>query len=313
MHAVPQAPFWTIPLTEGEHVLVYSALVVAGLAMLAQTLRTWASLSEITARYRPAMLASLAVTAVAFVSYVELVVKFDVGYTRSGGTATGADSTWLPNKDAVWSWAPRYMDWSVTVPLLTVELIALSTLVALAATRMRAVMMTSAFLMILTGYLGGVVIDDGRSLAALWTWGLVSGAFMVVIYGCVIRMAVLAEAMPGAESRSTFRLACGLLMLSWLVYPVVFGLQGWTGSEGGWTVVAQVALSVTDVIAKVGFGTYTHKLAKLRTAEEVAAGEPHPEAVWVSGTRRSGAELPPHAARSDPEPTAHAAGGAPPT
>jgi bacteriorhodopsin len=258
------------------------------------------------------MFASLGVTAVAFLSYVELVVKFDVGYTRSGGTATGADSMWLPNKDAIWSWAPRYMDWSVTVPLLTAELIALSTLVALAATRMRAVMMTSAFLMIFTGYLGGVVIDDGRSLAALWTWGLVSGAFMVVIYACVIRMAVLAKGMPGAESRSTFRLACGLLMVSWLVYPVVFGLQGWTGHEGAWTVVAQVALSVTDVVAKVGFGAYTHKLAKLRTAEEVAAGEPHPEAVWVSGAKKADAALP-HVVPPGHEPAARAAGGAPST
>lgn len=308
MHPVPQAPFWTNPLTEGEHTLVYYFLALAGLAMLAQTLRTWVSLSEIGPRHRSAMHASLAVTAVAFLSYVELVLKFDVGYSRSGGTATGADSTWLPNKDAIWSWAPRYIDWSITVPLLTVELIALSTLVGLAATRMRAVMMTSAFLMILTGYLGGVVIDDGRSLAALWTWGLVSGAFMVVIYACVIRMAVLAQGMPGAESRSTFRLACGLLMLSWLVYPVVFGLQGYTGHEGAWTVVAQVALSVTDVVAKVGFGAYTHKLAKLRTAEDVAAGEPHPEAVWVSGVKKADAAPPTPGARPEQEPTAHAAG-----
>jgi bacteriorhodopsin len=308
VHAVPQAPFWTNPLTEGEHTVVYYFLVLAGLAMLAQTLRTWVSLGEIGPRHRPAMFASLAVTAVAFLSYVELVVKFDVGYGRSGGTATGADSTWLPNKDAIWSWAPRYMDWSVTVPLLTVELVALSTLVGLAATRMRGVLMASAFLMILTGYLGGVVIDDGRSLAALWTWGLVSGAFMVVIYAGVFRMAVLSRGMP-RESRSTFRLACGLLMVSWLVYPVVFGLQGWTGHEGGWTAVAQIALSVTDVVAKVGFGAYTHKLAKLRTAEEVAAGEPHPEAVWVSSIRKSDAALPADAAHPEHGPAARAAGG----
>ena len=308
MHPVPQAPFWTNPLTEGEHTVVYYFLVLAGLALFAQTLRTWTSLSEIGPRYRPAMFASLAVTAVAFLSYVELIGKFDVGYSRSGGTVTGADSMWLPNEDAVWSWAPRYMDWSVTVPLLTAELIALSTLVGLAATRMRAVMMASAFLMIFTGYLGGVVIDDGRSLAALWTWGLVSGAFMVVIYVCVMRMALLAKDMPGVESRSTFRLACGLLMVSWLVYPVVFGLQGYTGPEGGWTVLAQVALSVADVVAKVGFGAYTHKLAKLRTAEEVAAGEPHPEAVWVSSTKKSDAALPAHAAHPDLEPPAHTAG-----
>jgi hypothetical protein len=42
------------------------------------------------------------------------------------------------------------------------------------------------------------------------------------------------------------------------------------------------------VIAKVGFGVLVHKVAKLRTAEDVAAGvDTHPEPIWSSNVHKS--------------------------
>lgn len=290
-----ESPFWTNPLTTGERTIIYYFLVLAGLALLAMFVRTWTSLSEIGARHRPAVFAGLGVVGVAFLSYVVLVVKFDLGYDRQGGAATGAGSMWLPNKDAIWSWAPRYMDWSITVPLLMVEIVAVSALVGLAATRMRAMLMTSAFLMIFTGYLGGVVLGDGASLAALWTWGLISAVFMVILYVLLITVLLRSQREMPAEIASTFRLAVVLQLVVFFVYPIVFGFQGYTGRDGGWTVFAQVALSVADVVAKVGFGSLIHKIAKLRTAEDVASGvETHPEGVFVSREKKSSAILPPN-------------------
>ena len=293
------APFWTNPLTTGERTLIYYFLVIAGLALLAMFVRTWTSISEIGSRHRPAMFASLGVVGVAFLSYVVLVLKFDLGYTRQGGAATGAGSMWIPNENAIWSWAPRYMDWSITVPLLMVEIVAVSALVGLAATRMRALLMGSAFLMIFTGYLGGVVLGDGASLAALWTWGLISAVFMVILYVLLITVLLQSQRTMPPRIASTFRLAVILQLVVFFVYPIVFGFQGYTNHDGGWTVFAQVALSVADVVAKVGFGSLIHKIAKLRTAEDVAAGEEtHPESVWMSREKQSDAVLPPLAERS---------------
>jgi bacteriorhodopsin len=85
-----------------------------------------------------------------------------------------------------------------------------------------------------------------------------------------------------------------LQLVVFFVYPIVFGFQGYTDRLGGWTVFAQVALSVADVVAKVGFGALMHKVAKLRTAEDVAAGEEtHPESVFISREKQSDAVLPP--------------------
>ena len=65
-------------------------------------------------------------------------------------------------------------------------------------------------------------------------------------------------------------------------------------SEAGLTSTsAEVGYSVTDVVAKVGFGVLVHKVAKLRTAEDVAAGiDTHPEPVWSSHVHKSDGVLP---------------------
>ena len=60
-----------------------------------------------------------------------------------------------------------------------------------------------------------------------------------------------------------------------------------------WLTTIQLAYSAADVVAKVGFGVLVHKVAKLRTAEDVAAGlESHPEDVWVGNVKRSDGVLP---------------------
>lgn len=294
MHLYLQVAFWQNPLTQGERTIIYYFLGVAGLALLAMLVRTWNSLGEVSPRFRPALLASLGVVTVATISYVVLVLKFDLGYTRVGGDPTGAGAMWMPNKDAIWSWAPRYMDWSVTVPMLMAELIGVSALVGAVARRVRIIAMVSAFLMIFTGYLGGVVLGDGNSLPALWTWGIISGVFMVVLYVVIIYTVLASRGSMGHEAMRTYRMAMVLQLVVFFAYPVIYGFQGYTGKDGGWTVAAQVTLSIADVLAKVLFGAMIHKIAKLRTAEDVVAGEEtHPESVWASEVKQSDAVLPP--------------------
>jgi len=278
---------WQDELTGGEHSLIYYSLVIAGLALLAQFARTWTTRTEIGARYRPSAIAGLCITGIAALSYVVLVIKFDLGYDR------GSDGMWIPNDDALWSWAPRYMDWSVTVPLLMIELIAVSALVGATARRVRAVSIACAFLMIFTGYLGGVVIAEGTSLTALWTWGAISGLFMVALYVIVICTVLVSTGSMPAEAARSYRGAMVLLLVVWFAYPIAFGLQGFAAG-GARSTVMQVVLSFADIAAKVGFGALIHKVAKVRTADDVRTGvDRHPEAVWLSSVKLADAVLPP--------------------
>lgn len=64
-----------------------------------------------------------------------------------------------------------------------------------------------------------------------------------------------------------------------------------------WLTTMQVGYSVGDVAARVGFGVLTQEVAKLRTAEDVAAGiDTHPESVWSSNVHKSDA-VPPEIGR----------------
>lgn len=275
LSAVPDvvAP-WNEPLTDGQHSLVLYGIVVAGLALGATLLRMWATRGDVGPRYRPAALTGVCVTAVAFLSYVVVAAMFLLGYDHVGGL-------WRPNDGALYAWSARFMDWSVSVPLLVVELIAVSALAGRLARRLRAIGAGAAFLMILLGYIGGVVVDGGTDVGALALWGGISSVFFAVLYVVVILTVLRSLPYLPTAARGPYRSAMVLLLIVWFVYPIVFGLQGQVWG-GGWTTGEQLALCAADVVAKVGYGLLLHRVARTRTAFDVTAGiDTHPESIWM--------------------------------
>lgn len=280
---------WQVHLTLAEHSIIIYVLSVAGLALFAFFVKSWTSRNEVTSRFRGGIYAGMAITGIAFLSYLLLVVEFAIGYHRRG-------NTWVPDSNAILSWAPRYFDWTVTVPLLIIELLAVATLAGAAARRLRFIGVGAAFLMISTGYIGGVVIDSGTNMGALWLWGIISGIFMVILYVLIVYVVAKGRRdLAGTEAASTLRNAGILLVVTWLAYPVIFGLQGW-GHGGAIITWMQVILSVADIIAKVGFGSMIHKIAKIRSSQDVTLGiDTLPESVWISSQKLSDGVLPPYA------------------
>ncbi|WP_432497546.1 bacteriorhodopsin [Kineococcus gypseus] len=267
-------------LSSGQHDLIQYSMAVAGLALFAHFVRTWNSTSEVGARYRPAVLASLCITGVAFLSYAYLVVKFDQGYVYQAGQ-------YVPNAEALNTLTPRYADWSVTVPLLMVEFLAVSALVGARARSMRAALITAAFLMIFTGYLGATVDGGGGDQAELLVWGVVSTVFYVLLYVLLLGVLRRSKGSMGAQAYASYRNAAILLLSVWGWYPIAYAIHNWFPGAG-WTTTIQVGFSFADIAAKVGFGALIHKVAKLRTAEDVNAGEQtHPEEVWISSVKES--------------------------
>lgn len=271
---------WQFALDTGQHDLIFYSMVVAGLALFAMFVRTWVSIGEVGTRYRTSLYASLAVTGVAFLAYVYIVVKFDQSYVF-------VDGAYLPTPEARNTYIPRYMDWSVTVPLLMVELLGVSALVGARARSMRFTLMASAFLMIFTGFLGAAVVGGGTSTSALLIWGIISTVFYVVLYVLLFGVLRASKGAMGEQAYASYRNAMILLLSVWGVYPIAYALHNWLPGSGATTTI-QVAFSFADIAAKVGMGVLIHKVAKLRTAEDVVAGEEtHPEDVWISSVKHS--------------------------
>jgi bacteriorhodopsin len=270
----------TQSLSAAQYNLVLYVLVVAAFALFASFLYSWTSRNEVSARYRPAVLASLMITAVAFASYVVLFLKIDTGYDRVG-------AAYRPNAEALLTFAPRYMDWSVTVPLLTVELLAVCAVTGAAARSLRFTTMAAAFLMILTGYLGAHVVDEGASTAALWIWGIISTVFYAYLYVALWRAMRSSLSSMGEEAGASLRNATILLLSVFGVYPLAYAARVFFEGAGV-TTALQIAFSAADVAAKAGFGALIHKVAKLRTAEDLRSGEDtNPEPVWISNVKKA--------------------------
>lgn len=253
--------------------------------LFAGFIRAWVTQHEVGTRFRTAIVSRLSLLAVATVSYGILIVGFLGGYEHT-------DAGYVPNAEAVNAFLPRYMDWSVTVPLLTVELLAVCTVAGAVARRTQALAVGGAFLMIFTGFLGAFVIGDGESLTALLVWGGISAVFWIVTNVVLIR--AVRESLPKLtpEGARTLKSATIVLLGGWVIYPIIY-LMPLLGASGGTTTTIQVALCLADVVVKVGFGGLILRIAKLRTAEDVRAGEDlHAESIWISSEKLADAGVP---------------------
>jgi bacteriorhodopsin len=279
-------PPWTVALTDGQHALIQYGVAVAAFCLVAMLTRMWSARREVGDRYRPAVHASVAVCTVAFLSYLLLAFELQGGYHRVGGM-------WVPDAEAIGTWTARYIDWTVSVPLLVVEVVAVSALAGSAASWARRVGCTAAVLMVALGFLGGVVIGGGSDFSALLWLGIASSVCFVVVYGVVITVVLRSLPVLPAAARAPLTTAMVVLLVVWFVYPIVYGLQGIV-SNGAATVTEHLLLSGADVVAKVAFGLLILRVARIRTAADVVRHDDvHAESIWIDQLRHSeGADRP---------------------
>lgn len=282
-------PPWTVPLTQAQHDLILFGLVAAGLTLLATLVRVRFTTRESSGRFRAASLTANAVVALAFLSYVVITLTFVFGYHATGP----ADAlVYEPLPAARYTWAIRYMDWAVTVPMLVIELVAISFLAERSLARTRRIGMVSAVAMIASGFLGAFVLDTGRSMTAYTIMGLVGALFFAVLYVLFFRAMLASLPRLPEVARGPYRSAIVLLLTVWLAYPIVYGLFGaFTG--GTIAVIGQLILCGADLVAKIGFGGLVHRTAVLlsRNADDLDPGRPRRQraplndSVYVSDTR----------------------------
>ena len=146
----------------------------------------------------------------------------------------------------------RYIDWSVTTPLLLLALAGTAMHSGLRRGGLVAGMLLADVMMILTAFFFGATDTTWIK----WTWFAVScAAFMAVYY--VIWMPMLQESrQEEMQARSDYIKNAAMLSALWMIYPLVLavGTDG-LGLVGHTTDVALIA--AVDVLSKVAYGLYT--------------------------------------------------------
>jgi bacteriorhodopsin len=263
-------------LSPGEFSLVYNMLSLAIAAMLGSFAFFVMARSQLSERFRPAMVMSALVVGIAGYHYWRIFGSWEGAYElNEAGTAYVATGE-------VFNDAYRYVDWLLTVPLLVAELVAVMTLAKGVRGPMMAKLIVASALMIGLGYPGEVATDTVSAVV----WGAVSSVpFVYILYVLWVELTKAAEGESG-EVQVLLRNTKLLLLATWGFYPIsyILGMEQLGIMSGSTAVVAlQVGYSLADITAKCGYGIMIYNIAKARMASagELAADGHGPAPVAV--------------------------------
>jgi len=275
---------WDATLTNTQYLLISFFLSAAALAIFSGFLRAWLGRTEVGVRYRSSPISRLTATAIMFMTYVGAVAQTRLGYDLTGGL-------YVPNDSAMDTFSLRALAWSVALPLVSAAFIAVTALVGVRARWAITLASFFGFCTVLCAYIGGFVLDRSDRVGIIVA-GLIAVVFLLAL-NAVLFIAVRqsTKALTLAASK-LLRQAHATFAASMAIIFVAYFLQVCT-SGGTWATVVQILSSLADVGLLVVVGELIHRVAKLRTAEDVRAGiDVHPEAIWISSVKQSDAGRP---------------------
>jgi len=171
-------------------------------------------------------------------------------------------------------WA-RYVDWSITTPLLLLDL---GLLAGMSGGHMF-MMIVADVIMVLTGMFAGFGSDKTPQK---WGWYTISCiAFLFVFWHLGLNGSANARA-KGDKLRTLFTSIAAYTLILWTAYPIVWGIADGARKVSVDTEI--ITYAVLDVLAKAGFGAWllvAH--ANLRESDVELNG------FWANGLSHEGA------------------------
>ena len=244
-------------LSTVEFSLVSNMLSLAIAAMLGSFVFFVTARGQLSVKYRPALIMSSLVVAIAGYHYWRIYNSWHDAYTLS--TAGTYVASGAPFNDAY-----RYVDWLLTVPLLVAELVAVLALTRDIRVRLMTKLIIASAAMIALGYPGEVA--DGTS--SRFIWGVLSTIPFVYILYVLWGELNKAASTNAAHVQVLLRNTRLLLIGTWGFYPIAY-LLPMLGVGGGTAEVAlQVGYSIADIAAKCGYGVMIYHIAKAKMEAE---------------------------------------------
>ena len=213
------------------------------MAMFAASVFFFFERDSVDKKWRLSLLISGLITGIAAVHYF---------YMRDYYMATGENPTAL-----------RYIDWTLTVPLMCVEFYLLTKAAGATKSLLWKLIIASAW-MLVAGYIGEA-FSDGTTAHSV-QWGVLSAiGYIYILYTVWFgEVAELAEKSNSDVVKQGVRTLAWFVLVGWAIYPI-----GYMCMDGGWLNIAlgwessnvDLWYNIADAINKIGFGLVVYNIA----------------------------------------------------
>ncbi|MFM7488549.1 MAG: bacteriorhodopsin [Cytophagales bacterium] len=215
------------------------------MAMLASAVFFFMERSSVDGKWKLSLLVSGLITGIAAVHYY---------YMRDYYLATGQTPTAL-----------RYIDWTLTVPLMCVEFYLL-TKAAGAKVALLWKLIFASVVMLVAGYIGEAFNPEGGSTSHSVIWGVISTfGYIYILYTAWFgEVAQLAKNSGDVVVIRGINILAWFVLVGWAVYPIGYMCMpgGWLNTGLGWSASnVDLFYNIADAINKIGFGLVVYSVA----------------------------------------------------
>jgi sensory rhodopsin len=211
------------------------------MAMLAASVFFFFERGQVEGKWKTSLLVSGLITGIAAVHYY---------YMRDYYAATNETPTAL-----------RYIDWTLTVPLMCLEFYLLLKPAGAKSSFMWKLIAASV-LMLVAGYIGEAFTDGSTGHSVLW--GVISSiGYVYILYSAWFGEAhKLAAASNSTSVQKGIRALAWFVLVGWAIYPI-----GYMAMPGGWLsgmlkpTDINLFYNIADAINKIGFGLVVYGIA----------------------------------------------------
>lgn len=213
------------------------------MAMLAASVFFFLERGSVEGKWKLSLLVSGLITGIAAIHYY---------YMRDYYLSTGKTPTAL-----------RYIDWTLTVPLMCVEFYLL-TKAAGAKIGLLWRLVAASVLMLVAGYIGEAFADGSTTHSVLWGTISTVGYVYILYTAWFGEVAQLADRTGDAIVIKGIRALGWFVLVGWAIYPIGYMCMrgGWLNIALGWQPSSvDLFYNIADAINKIGFGLVIYGIA----------------------------------------------------
>lgn len=232
-----------------------------------------ATIKQVAPRYRLSNILSGVVMISAMIILLRQSMAWDISFVFNSDTGE-----YVRRDGQSFSNGYRYMNWSIDVPVLLLQMLVVLPLAAKKKVSYATQFVVAGLGMIWTSWAaqfyetGGVILDgtsvvEGSSSAPFWIWYLISWAFYVWIVVIVWKTIREGMSLVPAGAAKILNAILWVFLIAWTAYAVAIVLpQFWFAAEAG--VARAFIFTTADVVSKAIYGVMLGMVAVIISREE---------------------------------------------